>query len=468
MQMKYYALFFLAPVLALSACAAGQKQAGRMLPEPLPLGSEFKAYQAPPEPTAGAEGGVGMEEPAGILTLRQALSISLMKNPALAAFSWEMRAREAARLQASLLPNPELGIEMENLEGTGGMKGTDAMETTIQLSQLVELGGKRAKRERVAALERDLAGWDYETKRLDIFTGATIAFIDVLSAQEHLALAEEMERLAEQVHTTVSERVKAGKVSPIEEIKAEVALSTSRIEVERVKRSLKADRGKLAAYWGGKTPRFEKVEGELDELSPLPPFSQLADMVSRNPDIARWAVEMESRRAALKLSAAGRIPDMTVTGGYRRFKETDDNAFLVGVSFPLTIFNRNQGEIAEATHRLTKAEDEQKAVEIEAQTALGEAYQSLSAAYTEAIALKNKVLPGAQRAFDATSEGYRLGRFNFLDVLDAQRTLFEAKKQYLGSLEAYHTAVAEVERLIGMGLDKLAYAAKSKKKGDRQ
>lgn len=467
MQMKYYALFLLAPVLALSACATGQKQAGRMLPEPLPLGSEFKAYHAPPKLTAGAEGGADMEEPAGTLTLRQALSLSLMKNPLLAAFSWEMRAREAARLQASFLPNPDLDVEMENLEGTSGMKGTDAMETTIQLSQLVELGGKRAKRERVAALERDLAGWDYETRRLDIFTGATIAFINVLSSQEHLALAEEMAHLAEQVHITVSERVRAGKVSPLEETKAEVALSSSRIKAQRAKRSLTAAKSRLAAYWGGKSPRFEKVEGELDKLSPLPPFSQLADMASGNPDIARWAVEMESRRAALKLSKAGRIPDLTVSGGYRRINETDDNAFLVGVSIPLTIFNRNQGEIAEATHRLTKAEEERRAVEIEAQTALSEAYQRLSTAYNEAKALENKVLPGAQRAFDAASEGYRLGKFNFLDVLDAQRTLFEAKEQYIGSLEAYHTAVAEVERLIGVGLDKLAYTAKSNKKGDR-
>jgi cobalt-zinc-cadmium efflux system outer membrane protein len=275
-----------------------------------------------------------------------------------------------------------------------------------------------------------------------------------------------MAHLAEQVHTTVSERVKAGKVSLLEEIKAEVALSSSRIKAERAKRSLTAAKKRLAGYWGGKRPHFEKVEGELDELSSLPPFSQMVNMVSGNPDIARWAVEMESRRAALKLSAAGRIPDLTITGGYRRFKETDDNAFLLGVSFPLTIFNRNQGEIAEATHRLTKAKDERRTVEIEAQIELSEAYQRLSTAYSEAKALKNEILPGAQRAFDAASEGYRLGKFNFLDVLDAQRTLFEAKEQYLETIAAYHISIAEVERLIGVGLDKLPYTAKLNKKGD--
>jgi len=86
---------------------------------------------------------------------------------------------------------------------------------------------------------------------------------------------------------------------------------------------------------------------------------------------------------------------------------------------------------------------------MEVRTALGEAFKELSTAYAEAVALKKEVLPGAQAAFDAAGEGYRLGKFNFLDVLDAQRTLFKAKEQYIMSLAAYHRSAAEVERLVG-------------------
>jgi outer membrane protein, heavy metal efflux system len=73
----------------------------------------------------------------------------------------------------------------------------------------------------------------------------------------------------------------------------------------------------------------------------------------------------------------------------------------------------------------------------------------LAAAHIEVTTLKTQILPGAQSAFDAASTGYRLGKFGFLDVLDAQRTLFEAKAQYLRALASYHQALAEVERLIG-------------------
>ncbi len=466
MQMRCLALLLLGVALVLSGCVAGREYKMEMPPEPPPLGERVKAPAMLAGPEAGSGLRPGMKEPTGPLTLRQAISLTLMKNPELAAFSWEVRARDAARLQASLLPNPEVDIEMENIAGGGNMEGTDAMETTIQLRQLFELGGKRSKRERLASLERDLAGWDYEARRLDVLTGTTIAFIELLSAQERLELTEEMERIAEQVYITVSERVRAGKVSPIEETKAGVALSTSRIEVERSKRGLKAARKRLAGYWGSDTPGFERVEGDLDRLAPVPPYDVLLDRVSKNPDIARWVVEVESRRAALDLAKAGRIPDLTVSGGYRRFNEIDDNAFVVGISVPLTIFNRNQGSIAEMGHRLSKAAHEREAVQTAVQTTLSGTYQTLSTAYAEARTLKEDVLPAAHVAFEAVSEGYRLGKFNFLDVLDAQRTLFEVKEQYIDALSAYHTGVAEVERLVGAGMDETAYAGRPDTKGD--
>ncbi len=466
MKMKCCVQLFLGLAIVLSGCVAGQKYTGAMAPEPSPLGRDFKTSAILSKPAVDAGLLSKLKEPTGTLTLRQAISLTLMKSPELAAFSWELRARDAARLQASLLPNPEIDIEMEDLGGNKGKKGTEVLETTIQLSQLFELGGKRSKREHLASLERDLAGWDYEAKRLDLLTGTTVAFIDLLSTQERLALVEEMVRLAEQVHLTVSERVMAGKVSPIEETKAKVALLTSRIEVERMKRSLKAARKILAGYWGSNIPKFERVEGELDYLSTIPPYSLLVDYISQNPDIARWAAVMESRRAALELAKSGRIPDLTVSGGYRRYNDVDDNAFVVGISIPLTIFDRNQGNIADMGHRLSKASYERKAVQTDVQTALSETYQMLSTAYTEARALKNEVLPGAHRVFMSISEGYRLGKFNFLSLLDAQRTLFEVKEQYIEALSTYHTGVAEVERLIGVGLGEVAFAEKLDEKGD--
>jgi len=72
--------------------------------------------------------------------------------------------------------------------------------------------------------------------------------------------------------------------------------------------------------------------------------------------------------------------------------------------------------------------------------------------------LRNDILPGAQRAFDSVQNGYREGKFDFLQLLDAQRTLFEVKGQYVEALSAYHLSRTEIERLIGLPLQTVAGA----------
>jgi cobalt-zinc-cadmium efflux system outer membrane protein len=372
-----------------------------------------------------------------------------MRNPELAGFSWEVRSGEARALQAGLFPNPEIEVEVEEFGGEGELSDFDAAETTVQLSQLIELAGKRSKRRQVAALERDLAGWDYETKRLDVLTEVTTAFVDVLATQERVALNEELVRLAKQVVDTVAERVRAGKVSPMEEAKAKVALAATQIQLERATRGLETARKGLAVTWGTASPTFEKVDGKLDAIVPIPSIEALAKRTPKNPDIARWATEVEQRQAAVELEDAGRIPDLTLGGGVKYFNETDDNAFLMSLSLPLPLFDRNQGAALEARHRLAKAKEDRHAAEVQISSALAEAYQALATSFAEADSLKNDVVPQAQAVFEGTNEGYREGKFDYLSVLDAQRTLFEAKGQYIEALATYHTAVAAVERLTG-------------------
>lgn len=438
-------------LLGLTGCATDRSNTA--FPEPRPLGSDLPVFR-PPVKSEATQKPIEIEEPTGTVTLRQALALALMKNPELQAFSWEVRAREAAALQAGLLPNPAIAADMQDLNGSGASIGDVRQpQTTLQLSQLIELGGKRSKRREVASFTRDLAGWDYETKRIDVATRVSQTVIDVLSAQQQLALMEETVRLAEQVAGIVSERVKAGKVSPVEETKANVALSSTRIELERARREWEASRKRLAATWGSTAPLFERAEGDLGPVSAIPSLPQLAQRLSQNPDLARWATEISQRQAVIDLEKSMAIPNITLMGGVRRYNTSEDNVFVVSLSIPLPLFNRNQGGIEEARFRLTRAEKERRAAEVRVATALAEAYRALSTAYVEVTSLEETVLPGAKTAFEAVNEGYRLGKFGLLDVLDAQRTFFGSRAQLLRALTDYHQAVADVERLIGERLD---------------
>lgn len=384
-----------------------------------------------------------------MVTLRDALSLALLKNPELMAFSYEVRAREARILQAGLLPNPEIEGEVENFGGEKAHKGFQAAESTLRLSQLIELGGKRQNRKNVARFDKSLSCWDYESKRLDVLSGTAIAFIEALFTQESVDLAREQHRIAQEVYNTVSEKANAGKVSPLEETKAKVALSTSRIELERAERDQNSARQGLSSFWGSADVYFDKVEGDFDSVIDIPDIEQLVGIVIRNPDLARWDDEIKFRQATVDLERSRAIPDVTVGGGVKKFEETEDYGFVVNLSIPIPIFDRNQGGIREARNKLAKSRKEYETTNVRIRTDLLQAYQELSSTHTEVISLKSDVLPSAKRAFDASSEGYKQGKFEYLDVLDAQRTFFRTRAQYLDSLFRYHKSFVELERLTG-------------------
>ncbi len=428
-------------LLIAQGCAT-QSQRTRW-PERRPLGREFAVRNGPRDAEKPVEGEV---------TLRRALGLALLRSPRLATISWDVRIAEARRLQAGLLPNPEIEVEVEEFGGTGGRTGFDGSEATIVISQLVELGHKRALRKRAAALDAELSAWDYEAERLAVVADTALSFLDVLGAQEQLRLAEESHGLAQEVFSAIAERVKAGKVSPLEEMRAGVTLAQSSIELDKKRRDLSIARGLLAATWGSTTPGFGRAAGRLDVMAPIPPFETIKELVARNPEVARWAKEMEQRLAMLALERAGRIPDLTVSAGVQRFAEDGGTSFLFGFSIPLPLFDRNQGGIAEARHRIGRAGDAKKAAEVRMRTALAGAYEVLASARGEALSLRDDVLPVARRAYAATRESYLQGKVGYLDILDAQQTLVAARQSHVDALVAYHKAVAIVESLIGTAL----------------
>lgn len=392
------------------------------------------------------------------LSLREALAAALIHSPQLAAYAAEVRAREARIVQAGVAPNPVLELRAEDFGGSAATTSGEALvppQTTVQLSQLIELGGKRAARRDLATREREVAAWDYEAARIDTLTLVTRMFLDVLAAQRAVTLSGETLRLAAETQQAVANRVTAGVVSPIEATRADVLLAASRLEGDRARRTLDAARVRLATVIGT-PPSFGPLLGDLDALPAVPSFEELRSRLNQTPALARWITEIAQRQALVALEQSKRRPDLTLTGGYRRYAEIGSNAVVVGVSMPLPVFDKNRGAIAEAASRVAKAREEQRTAESVVMLALAESHRTLVIADAEVKALKAAIIPGAEETFAAISEGYRLGRFGYLDVLEAQRALLTYNAQLLTALAEFHKAVADVERLTGTRLDGVA------------
>lgn len=379
------------------------------------------------------------------LTLRTALDLALSSNAELAVAQRELEASEGAVQQGGARPNPELGLLLEDTR-----KSTRT--TTIQLDQPIELGGKRAARIGAAERARDIAAAELAAKRAELRATVVSAFNEVLLGQERIGLAGESLELARRASEVAGKRVQAGKVSPVEETRAKVAEATVRLEAAQAQSELRAARQRLAATWGSTAPRFERAQadtGGARELPPLPSREAIEARLARSPNLRRVELEVQRRRALTDIERARRVPDVTVSVGVQRNAELGLTQAVVGVAVPLPIFDRNRGNLLEALRREDKAQAELTAARIALASEAMQARERLDATRTEAQTLERDVLPGAQSAYDVATKGFELGRFDFLDVLDAQRTLFQARSQYLRSLTEANRAAADIDRLLG-------------------
>ena len=382
------------------------------------------------------------------LTLREALTRALRFSPRLDENSWRKKAAEAREIQAGLLPNPELEFEIEEFGGTELRSGVEAAVTSLQVAQRIELGGKRGSRVRSAAAMSRLSGWDYQSARLDLLSETAVYFYEALAAQEKLAVSEEMVGLARRMHEAIGRRVDAGKVSPLELLKSRVFLTTATIGLERAARELNTTRRKLASMWVGE-PDFGAVTGDLFQLRSLPPEAELLEAMEFNPDLARWDDELNAAEAAARLEESLRFTDLRLNAGFMRFNEIGETAFRIGFSFDIPLFDRNQGGALAARSQLKVKTYQRAAGEKTLGTELAAARNDYESHRTAAVSLRDVVLPAADEAYRAAREGYERGKFGYLEVLDAQRTLTEVKFDYIETLRAYHTTLINLERLTG-------------------
>ena len=380
--------------------------------------------------------------PATPLSLAKAIELALEGNPEVAAATRQLEATEGQVLQGRARPNPALAYSLEDVR-------SKTRTQSWQLTLPVELGGKRAARTTAAEKSREQAQAQLAELKATVRANVAAAYFDVLTAQERLVLARDSVTLAKSSTDTVAKRVAAGKVSPVEESKARVAEAGVRVELIQASSEQRNALSRLFALLGRIDAPFSVLEGKADDLPTVPTLADLQSLISSSPGVVLARIEVDRRKALTDLEQSKRVPDVTVSVGMQRSNETQRNALLFGVSVPLPVFDRNQGNLLEALRLEEKARDELQGTTVRLHSEVAQARERLATIAAEIQALQQDVLPGAKSAYDAATIGFENGKFNFLEVLDAQRTYFTAKSQYLKALGEAHRAAADVDRLLG-------------------
>lgn len=376
------------------------------------------------------------------LTLEAALSLAMQANPDIAVALREREAIEGTKLQAATRPNPTLSTSIQDTR-------SDTRQTFVQINQEIELGNKREARMQAADTVYQKASAELEAKKADIHANVIAMFYEVLAAQARLNLSQSSLEVARLGADAASKRVKAGKSAPVEETKSKIAESNAKIEVSLAQSQLNSARKRLATLWGSSNPSFNLAEGEVSNIPKIPELAELTAMLANAPAIKVAQIEVNTRDRIIEVERSKATPNITLSAGVVNNQELDLNQALFGVSVPIPLFDRNQGNLQEAVSRHYKAQDELTALKANLEASLAAHFERLRAAQLAATSLQTDILPGAQSAFDAANKGFNAGKFNFLDVLDAQRTLFQAKSHYVQTLLEAHQAVAEIERILG-------------------
>ncbi len=384
----------------------------------------------------------------GLLSFGEAVLLALQNNPSLAAFNPALRASDGLILQASLKPNPTLDGQVENALGSGTYRGFDAAESTLAISQLIERRGKLKARHAVQMAGKALILSDYEIARREIFTEVGQAFAQALAAQEKIELYRELVELNESFLPEIDKPIEAEKITAVERSRAKTAVTTARLMRLQAEREFKIASLRLAATWGGTTATFGRVFGKIGELPSLADQSSLEERLRSHPAYQKENENIAKSEAEHRLALVKGKSDVTVHGGVKHFSEgKDEVALVVGFSIPLPFNDTNQGEIAATAAQIEVGQRQRDAALADLKTKLNTALQTLAATRAEADTITNELLPGAQEAFDGVQDGYSKGRLGYLDLIEARRSLTEARVQLLESKAAYQEAAAEIAGL---------------------
>ena len=388
-----------------------------------------------------------------VLTLEQALVRASSEGSAtLTAASERERAAARAR-QTRAWENPTLSVEVENVLGRGPYRDFDAAESTVSLSQPLPLGGGRGARARAARSDEQAATAALALAALELRRDVALAYAEAIAADRLAGIARERAALGAQTRAAVERRHAAGLESDLQRARVEVETAGMQADARRRAAAALAHRRALAAHW-----REATVTAALDETwfdaSPDTIFDVAPDVAPdaapTHPRLVVARARVEQARAEVEAARRAPFSGLEATVGTRRFEDAPgaDRAWVLGLSMPVPVWDRNEGGIAEARAALQGAEFD---LERAARDLLAEREAALAerdAARLEVDALSLSGLPSSQSFAKLAAQGYEAGRLSLIERLDAERALVQTQEHLVAARLRLRQSEARIAAVI--------------------
>lgn len=377
----------------------------------------------------------------GPLTLEQLERLALERNPTLTQADAVVDIAVGRRKQAGLPPNPTVHYHAEELgvAGTAGQHGP-------RLEQTFMTAGKLRKARQVRSEEVEQAKAMRAGQEAGVLVNVRSLYFQALGADERIQLRTRLLTIANETLETTRELHNIGLARETELLQAQVEADRARLALNRAE----ADRARVWQQLGAvvgvvelSTPR--PLGGSLEEVpTPLDPALELQRLIEKSPQIELAEVGVARAEALLRRERAERVPNLNLELGPSYDFETGGVVGEVDVGVTLPLVNRNQGNLRAAAAEIRRAQAEVRRVELSLRSQFGPAFQQYETAQRLVEDYRARVLPAAARAYELSLEAYRRGAESFDQVLQMQRTLFQAQDEYVDALQQLQEAVVRI------------------------
>lgn len=386
------------------------------------------------------------------MTLEKAIKHTLAHNPQLHEFDVKQRIMKGEAKTAALKPRYALGVEVENVLGSGEASGIKNLELTLTLSSVIEMGDKLHTRVNVTDVKREMLVVEKQVRSLDILAEVMRRYIDVLAEQETVNAVNDAEQLARYTYQAVKRRVKAGASPLLEQKRAESALAAARLILETAKLQWHTSIKSLSIMWGEQQPEFNQVQGDLFSFTKSPSLQALLSTLSASPHIQLFAQQSRVQDAKLRLTQTANRPDISWTAGIRRISGIDETAFVAGASIPLFTESRNVGDYEAQKARLDQIEQQKLASLRNLYHQVNQSLDARNRALLEVSTFQQNIIPPLKEALVLVEKAYSDGRFSYLEWVFTRQELLDAQHALIQSAKQAHQRGADIEALTGISI----------------
>jgi len=346
-------------------------------------------------------------------------------------------AAEARVQQARALPNPTVSIEAENAYGTGPYKGFSNADSIVTLSQPLEIWGQRGARVRAAA------GLRGDLMRSDAAGRLAATYAEAEAALRRYELASEALALIEQDAKAVAAMVSEGREPNLRGVQARSEVANAKASLDEAEAYRDAALARLAGVSLVDSPLTDIGESLLDRVPSHPVAIEAPPLAVR---IAQAEAEASGRLIDVERKRA--LPQLSASVAQTRFRQAGDQAYNVGISLSIPLFDRNRGAIQAAYAEQRAAEAVLVAQKSDSEAARLGAVASLKASNSRARAADESV-QAADEAYRLARIGFEAGRISQLELRSTRSTLIAARGSAVDARLSRVAAEIDLARLEG-------------------